>query len=292
MPRGSICEPVEVNPAALIRAERVTTAASDRAPDRFAHFHDAAELVWFRHVSGELVSEDGRFTLGAGTLVFVPPMRQHDFAIPGGEHAWVLVHLDPFLTNGLMARGGPGEAAPCRAVSFDRRTAERIDGLFDWLVDVAGQDHHRDLTAALVAAILAALFAAAAVGPGAAAGTTTDPATGALDRLRPALDLIARNPARALSLGEVASVCHLSEAYFSRSFKRVFGQTFSAYLRDYRLRLAAQRLLSSGERVSVIAHQAGFASPAHMTEQFRRRFGVAPSEYRAGRRQGQARDSD
>ncbi len=278
--KGSICEPVAVNPGVLIRTERVVMQAGDPAPERFAHFHDAAEFVWFDAIAGELVCEDGRFALGDGTLVFIPPMRQHDFVIPAGAHRWRLVHLEPLLAERLSQ----AEPAPphCRVRTFDPAPRARLAGLFDWLAE-ATRDGDPGLAGALVALILRAL------GP-APAPARTAPGAGAIGRLRPALDQIARDPARAITLAEAAGACHLSEAYFSRLFRRVFGATFSAWLRGYRLRLAAQRLLATDERINAIAWAIGFASPAHMTEQFRRHFGVTPGAYRA--QKGQARDSD
>jgi len=279
MARGSICEPVEVNPASAIRAERVAITRADPAPERFPHFHDAAELIWFAEVDGSLDSEDGTFVLGSGTAVFLPPMRRHDFAIPSGDHRWVLVHLDPFLTASLLERAAGPAAATCRVVRCEGALRERMAMLFDWLTEAAATDAPRAIVTGIAGLILTALILADAP-----AAPEPGDTIGAADRLRPALDRIARNPGQPITLGEAASACHLSEAYFSRRFKQVFGSTFSDYLRAYRLRLAAQRLLSGGERVSEIARATGFASPAHMTEQFRRRFGVTPRAYRAGAR--------
>lgn len=282
--QGSICEPVAVNPGALVRIERVITHAGDPAPQRFAHFHDAAEFVWLDSIVGELHGEDGRFPLHDGTLVYIPPMRQHDFAIPAGAHRWMLVHIEPLLIERLT-RAEPALPQPhCRVVAGDPVLRVRLAGLFEWLGEACGPTGDPGLAAAIVALVLRAL--------GPSPGDTADPgaAPGAIDRLRPALDLIARDPAAAITLGQAAAACHLSPAYFSRLFSRVFGATFSAWLRGYRLRLAAQRLLATGERISAIAFATGFASPAHMTEQFRHHFGMPPGAYRA--RKGQARDRE
>lgn len=284
MARGSICEPVEVHPLALVRAERVIAAASDPAPERFGHFHDAAELVWFRAIAGELVSEDGVFPLRAGTLVFVPSMRHHDFAITAGAHHWILAHLDPAIAAGNRQM----RLGRCTAIPFAGAMRGRMDALFDWLLELAAEPAPaRAITAGIVELILGAIALAADDGPAPAPD-----GSGGLDRLRPALDLVARNPASAITLSGAASACHLSEAYFSRRFKQVFGTTFSDYLRAYRLRLAAQRLLSGGERISEIAYQTGFASPAHLADQFRRRFGMSPRDYRAAGRKGQDYESN
>lgn len=287
MAKGSICEPVEIDPVTLVRAERVTTTRSDLAPDRFAHFHDAAELVWFHDIAGELLTEDGVFPLRGGTLVFIPSMRHHDFAITCGPHGWVLAHLDPSLPAALSRRELPMPLERCTATSFDGVMRDRLNSLFDWLIDASAHSiEGRTIMVSLVELILGSIALAGDGGTHAMIGQS-----GGLDRLRPALDLVARNPAGRITLNQAAGACHLSEAYFSRRFKIVFGSTFSDYLRSYRLRLAAQRLLSSGERINEIAYQTGFASPAHLTDHFRKRFGVTPREYRLSGRKGQAHES-
>jgi AraC-like DNA-binding protein len=50
------------------------------------------------------------------------------------------------------------------------------------------------------------------------------------------------------------------------------------YLRGIRLDAARARLLGGGARVSQVAIDAGFESPAHFTREFKRRFGVSPSK--------------
>lgn len=58
------------------------------------------------------------------------------------------------------------------------------------------------------------------------------------------------------------------------------GTTPSAYLMDRRLDLAAQRLRSRPESITQIALDCGFASSAHFSRCFARRFGVSPRDYR------------
>ncbi|WP_206244754.1 helix-turn-helix domain-containing protein [Novosphingobium terrae] len=58
------------------------------------------------------------------------------------------------------------------------------------------------------------------------------------------------------------------------------GTTPSAYLMDRRLDLAAQRLASRPESITRIALDCGFASSAHFSRCFARRFGVSPRDYR------------
>lgn len=278
---GTICEPVEVDPVRLVRIDRVVRPHHNPTPARFPHFHDVAELVWFDDVEGELLSEDGTFPLGAGTLVYVPSMRQHDFAINPGPHRWIVTHIDPSMIAATTEQSiDPPDR--CAAVRFDQDWRPRIATLFAWLAELATDEgDHRAATGMIVNLLLIEVAARATTSPFIAASKVAR-----LDRLRPALESIARDPAVAISLGQAASLCHLSESYFSRRFKAVFGINFADYLRSYRLRIAARRLLTSGARIADIAYESGFATPAHFTAAFRARYGVAPRAYRAqGQRQ-------
>lgn len=287
---GTICEPIEVDPVRPARIDRVFQPGDNPAPARFPHFHDAIELVWFDQVAGQLVSEDGIFELAAGTLVFVPSMRQHDFAIGCGPQHWMVAHIDPSMLA-AASESGIRCADRCVIVRFDTDRRARMSMLFSWLAELAVDEAvHRPAIGMIVNLLLIEIS-------GQSKAIASQPATTftPLDRLRPALEFIARDPAAAISLGQAATLCHLSDSYFSRRFKAIFGINFSDYLRSYRLRIAARRLLTSGARIADIAYETGFATPAHFTAAFRERYGVAPRSYRAqaqDRAEGAAAEQD
>lgn len=275
MPMGSLCEPVPVSPARWIRVEKVAHSEPHEAPGRFAHFHDAVELVWFEQVHGELVCEDGVLPLDAGTAVLIPSMRHHDFVISAGAQRWVLAQFDPTLIADQLDL-----PRTCLVAAFPEAKRARLAVLFDWLLEAAADPtpHARTLSRLVELALVEILAHASAP------SARPDVRMARLHRLRPALDLLARSPASPPTLEVAASACHLSPAYFSRLFKRVFGLNFSDYARSYRLRLAAQRLVAGGARVGEIAFELGFATPAHFAMLFQKRFGVSPRAYRSGRR--------
>jgi AraC-like DNA-binding protein len=87
-----------------------------------------------------------------------------------------------------------------------------------------------------------------------------------------------------VSLEEAATACNLSPSYFSRQFKQVFSVPFNDYARGFRLRLAARRIISGGERISDIAYELGFGTHAHFAAAFSKRYGMSPRDYRASGR--------
>jgi AraC family transcriptional regulator len=85
----------------------------------------------------------------------------------------------------------------------------------------------------------------------------------------------------------VSDLCALiqrSEAHFSRSFKRSFGETPHAFVIRRRVELAAQYMLESEASLSDIALQCGFSDHAHLCKHFRQAKGQPPAAWRLARR--------
>jgi AraC-like DNA-binding protein len=87
----------------------------------------------------------------------------------------------------------------------------------------------------------------------------------------------------------LASYCGLSPAYFSRTFKRVTGLSFSAFLPQARIKRAMQLLAHESLTVTQVCAQAGFGNVSHFAVMFRRYVGVSPSIYRARLQQSRSK---
>ena len=83
------------------------------------------------------------------------------------------------------------------------------------------------------------------------------------------------------SLSELARIANVHPGHLTRAFRRAFGCSVGAYVRDLRLQRAADRLASDDATLAIIASDAGFADQSHFTRMFRRRFGCTPGAYRA-----------
>ena len=268
-----ICEPVELPPGTSVIAERVTVKRDSKDIGNFVHFHDVAELVLFRRVSGKFIAEGQSHPLQDGSVVFVPSMKHHDFLLDRSEMLWVLVQFDPDLVTNLGTASAFGRSF---CVSPETASRGRIDMLADWLVEAASRADPlvERLTQLLLLAVADVDRDPSAISP--------NPSP--VERLLPALEMLRVAPERTLTLEAAATSCRVSPAYFSRRFRQLFGMTFIEYARTYRLRLAARRLVGNAGSISEIAYGVGFSSPAHFTARFRERFGMTPREYRASAR--------
>lgn len=263
---------MELPPGKSVIAERVLIEAGAAGVGDFVHFHDVAELVLFRRVSGRFVAGGQSRRISDGAVVFVPSMQHHDFALDSRAMEWVLIQFDPDLL-GVAVRTSKLRQPIC--VSPDEQTRARIEVLAEWLVEAIERS---DPNAERIAELL--LLAVADVDHESSDEAQASP----VERLLPALELLRRAPDQLIALDQAATLCRVSPAYFSRRFRQLFGMTFTDYARTYRLRLAARRLTGGGAPISEIAYGVGFSSPAHFTALFRERFGMTPREYRASAR--------
>lgn len=267
---------MDLPPGAAVIVEPVAHPAGSGEVGRFAHFHDVCELVLFGPVAGRFVSRGQDLPLGAGAVVFVPSMQQHDFVLAPGAKRWTLVQVDPYIVERLAQQPACARLLQPFVARPDASCAARLTCLADWLAAVIADDPHDAMAVRLVELILIAV----ATTPD-CTSTTPGAHDNPADRLLPALERLRRNPAAPLSLAEAASACHLSPGYFARRFRQVFAMSFAHYARTYRLHLAARQLATGRMAIAEIAYAAGFASPSHFAARFAERFALSPSDYRA-----------
>ena len=84
-----------------------------------------------------------------------------------------------------------------------------------------------------------------------------------------------------LTVDDLAGAAGLSRAYFSREFKRAFGEPPHAYLMTRRLERAAAMLRTTDRSVADICLSVGLQSVGSFTTSFTRTYGVSPTAYRA-----------
>lgn len=82
---------------------------------------------------------------------------------------------------------------------------------------------------------------------------------------------------------------HMSRITFYRRLQKQTGQTPTDFIRDIRLKKAAQLLSQSSEAtVADIARKVGFATPKYFSRCFKEKFGMLPKEYQTRNEERQA----
>jgi AraC family transcriptional regulator len=97
--------------------------------------------------------------------------------------------------------------------------------------------------------------------------------------LRSVTDYVGDNLPRDLSLAELAAVANLSPYHFARTFKRSTGLSPHQYVLHRRVERAKELLKGTDLPVGIVALRAGFASPSHFSQQFKRIVGTPPSAF-------------
>ena len=85
---------------------------------------------------------------------------------------------------------------------------------------------------------------------------------------------------RDLSLNKMAECVNLSPTRFCYLFKSVTGTPPAKFLKSLRMREAANLLASSFLSVKEILTRAGFTDGSHFVKDFKKMYGMTPSEYR------------
>lgn len=79
---------------------------------------------------------------------------------------------------------------------------------------------------------------------------------------------------------EVSKHFNVSYSYFSRTFKKIMGRSFTKYLNELRLDAAKRRLLTSDMNITEIAADVGFSSSSHFIASFKSYTGITPLQYK------------
>jgi AraC family transcriptional regulator len=85
-------------------------------------------------------------------------------------------------------------------------------------------------------------------------------------------------------VADLCALVQLSEAHFSRAFRRTFGKSPHAFVIRRRVELAAQYMLQTEAPLSDIALRCGFSDQPHLCKHFRQTTGYTPAAWRRAHR--------
>ena len=91
---------------------------------------------------------------------------------------------------------------------------------------------------------------------------------------------IEQNFQQILDPKEIAAHLGVTPEYLSAQFTRETGVSFSAYIRQYRIRQAKYYLVNTDRKIQEVGAAVGYGEPAYFNRTFRAECGMTPTEYR------------
>src|SRR4051794_6394225 len=100
------------------------------------------------------------------------------------------------------------------------------------------------------------------------------------ERVKRVIELMQGDPSRSFTLGKMAESVNLSPPYFCYLFKTVTGVSPAKYLKSLRMQQAATLLTTTFLSIKEVVRRVGLTDESHFVRDFKRIYGMTPSEYR------------
>jgi AraC-like DNA-binding protein len=237
------------------------------------HWHDTYALGTVEIGGETFVAHGARHYAKPGSLVLLNPGDIHDgeTADPAGWRYRMLYPAPEVLARVASEIAGRPTPAPCfrRAVVHDPQAARLLLAAHH-AAEVSRSALERE--ARLMEALTLLVTRHAEPAP------TPTRANGEHARVRRVCELIEDRLEEDLPLGALSAEARMSAWHFLRVFRRETGATPHLYLLQRRLARARQ-LLEAGEAPADVAAATGFSDQSHLTNRFRRTYGVTPAVF-------------
>lgn len=246
------------------------------------HTHPACELILIKRGSSQIQIGEKRYDAGAGTLVLIGALEQHELSITSRPYERYFCIFSPQLLeqpgrNPLLAtlfKNRPYRFSHCLTL----RHAKEVERLFIAMVE---EYHNRlpffeELIANLLEQLLIEVYREH---PEQFFLPSTDRASKVWEVQR----YLETHYAEPVSISKLAADRYINVDYLSRSFKEITGYTPKQYLLEHRLLHSCQLLLQGSLTVSAISHQCGFRDVNNFIRTFKNRYGVTPKQFQKNR---------
>jgi AraC-like DNA-binding protein len=247
-------------------------------PIRHLHFHECLELGFCTAGNGIFVIGDRVLPFGAGDVSFISANHVHlARSAPGTISHWTWLYVD---MQRLVPSAPPSDLGTILSGAQHPRIASLVAQMIEEMR--AGHSDVQAMLRALTWQLSLEVARLTPIEPSPRAFSRPD-----YDRLSPALARLASSlssgQTAALSVGDLADACNLSEAHFRRLFKTTMGRTPRDYAFDLQMRLAASLLRGTSKSILSIAQDCGFESLSSFNRVFQRTFRQAPRDWRRSR---------
>lgn len=249
------------------------------------HWHEEAELIYITGGNLKVTVWSETFYLAAGDIVIVLPHTIHAIEQAGcadaayynilfnfsvfGKDACYDKYLKPFLTHE-------------KAVNCCERNGSDLNQTLKPLLESLIA-HRRGSYSTHEYLIKSNLYMIMHLLNQHAVDARTDDRR-TYDKLRQVLYRVQQSYGQEISVRQAAAMCGFSESHFMKLFKELTGLSFTAYLVNYRLEVAAAQLAETNLNIIEIAGNCGFHNHSYFTRAFSKKYGTTPIKYRTNSR--------
>lgn len=100
------------------------------------------------------------------------------------------------------------------------------------------------------------------------------------NKLKESVTLIQNHYNENITVEQAARLCNFSPSHFAKMFRQLTGTTFTQYLKNYRLEVAAERLSAGTSSISDTAFACGFNNLSYFTRSFSEKYGMTPYRFK------------
>lgn len=180
-----------------------------------------------------------------------------------------------------LQREGEGYATPLEEISFTDfpslnreiyipNAAPILNDMHSILHEIQSQkDDYQPYCSGLLKTIICKILRASTV-----SSKATNPKVASI------LSFIHENYASNIDNKQIAAHLNYHPYYVNKLFSTYSDMTIHQYVNHYRLMQASHYLSTSTMPIQQICYMVGFQSPAHFTENFKKKFGISPKQYR------------
>lgn len=252
------------------------------------HWHDEMEIVYV--IDGSLVVSVGGddYTLSAGELVCIQPQLIHSIGQNGNNcarYVTILFRLSLLENSGAdICTESFFEPVESRRLSLQiyisrqHEMCEKIGSCARRLIEIrrSGNEGYELIIKSILFEMMHYMSRYAEP-----ENAEEFHLRSLHEKLKKSIAFMQENYADEVTIAMAASVSNFSPGHFSRMFRQLTGSSFTQYLKNYRLEMAA-KLISEGKvRISDAAVSCGFNNLSYFTRSFVGKYGMTPREFRS-----------
>lgn len=254
-------------------------------PILYLHHHDCVEIGYCHSGTGVFVIGSKIIPFTQGDIVIIAPGELHlAQSSKGTESVWTWIYCDPAaIVAPLTIDPALADFSVYCGNHFNNRISaeesrETTQIIYTITRECAGRKlRYEDTVRGLFLALCALVQRLRKP------SKQADKHAPLRARIFPAIELIQKEYAEAVSLEAMARCCYMSVTNFRRIFTRAMGRSPQEYLLAFRISLAANDLKNSGQSISRIALTSGFTTLSAFNRKFKQTMKMTPREYRKNR---------